>query len=187
MGDATKVLTDDSAGSIGDRKMPHDAREIANFILDHAAERGVPVSILKLLKLIYFAHGWHLAKHAAPLVKNRFEAWRDGPVVRALYENLPHSGDKPIQDRATKFDPRTGECYVASYSLHEEEKEFIRQIFEAYGYLHALRLSDITHESGSPWDKLWNDARGVSHPGMTITDASIREHFLRRHRKQAEH
>ena len=167
--------------------MPHDAREIANFFLDHAESRGVPVTIMSLLKLIYFAHGWHLARYEKPLVKNRFEAWQHGPVVRSVYECFQGIGNRPIQNRATRFDPLTATSAQAEYELSEEERTFLSQIFDAYADLHAFRLSELTHEPGSPWDQLWNVEDGSTNPGMLITDEKIRLHFMRRHHLQAEH
>ena len=168
-------------------KMSHDAREIANFFLDHADSRGVPLTIMSVLKLIYFAHGWHLARFGCPLVKNRFEAWQHGPVVRVVYDCFQAEGDKPIRDRATRFDPLTATSVPADYELDAEERSFLRQIFDTYAHLHAFRLSGLTHEPGSPWDQLWNEMDGSTNPGMRITDESIRDHFMRRHHLQAEH
>lgn len=167
--------------------MPHDAREIANFFLEYAEARGVPLTIMSILKLIYFAHGWHLARYERPLVKNRFEAWQYGPVVRSVYECFQGSGDKPIRDRASRFDPLTASYTIAEYNLTENEETFLKQIFDAYGSIHAYRLSGLTHEPGSPWDQLWNSTDGSTNPGMKISDKSIREHFLRRHHLQSEH
>lgn len=168
-------------------EMPHDARQIANFFLDHAETRGVPVTIMALLKLIYFAHGWHLARYERPLVKNRFEAWKHGPVVRSVYECFQGAGVNPIEGRATRFNPLTATSVPAEYDLGEDEQTFLVQIFDAYAHLHAFRLSGLTHEPGSPWDQLWNVADGSTTPGMRITDESIRNHFLRRHHLQPEH
>ena len=167
--------------------MAHDAREIANFFLDYADARRVPVTIMSLLKLIYFAHGWHLARFGRPLVKNHFEAWQHGPVVRVVYECFQGDGDRPIKDRAVRFDPLTATKAPAVYSLGAEEEGFLRQIFDAYGHLHAFRLSDLTHEPGSPWDQLWNEVDGSTNPGMRLSDESIRNHFLRRHHLQPAH
>lgn len=167
--------------------MPYDAREVANFVLDYADQKRLPLTIMALLKLIYFAHGWYLAKHGTPLVRNRFEAWRGGPVVRIVYEGLKGSGKQPIQKRLTRFDPVSGITYLASPHLREDDAHFVKNIVDVYGPLHAYKLSDITHEPGSPWDLIWNDACGSSHPGMVITNDRIRQHFLTRHHGQAEH
>ena len=167
--------------------MAHDAREIANFFLDHADSKGLRLTIMPLLKLIYFAHGWHLARFDRPLVTNHFEAWQHGPVVGAVYEAFQGSGDMPIATRANKFDPLTGTTSVAKYRLDEAERVFLTQLFDAYGHIHAFKLSAITHEPGSPWDQLWSSGGNLVHPGMRISNESIRFHFLRKHQHMEEH
>lgn len=159
--------------------MPHDARDIANFFLDYANEKNTSLTIMVLLKLIYFAHGWHLAKYEKPLIKNSFEAWKHGPVVRAVYECFDDLGDKPIKTRAKKFDPIKAEYFEATYNLNSEEQDLLRHVFEAYAHFHAFRLSDITHELDSPWQKIWNPEDSSSHPGMQISNDSIKAHFER--------
>ena len=82
--------------------------------------------------------------------------------------------------------PHRDQC-SSDYELDFEERSFLQQIFDAYAHLHAFRLSNLTHEPGSPWDRLWNEVDGSTSPGMRITNESIREHFLRRHHLQPEH
>ena len=40
---------------------PYDSRQIANSLIKISNERGVPMSIMRVLKLAYMAHGWALA------------------------------------------------------------------------------------------------------------------------------
>lgn len=157
--------------------MSFDAREVANFFLDCAVEQGAPLTNMSLLKLVYFAHGWHLTYFNEPLVKNRFEAWEYGPVVRVIYDHFKEFGDQPILDRATKFDPITQTHSNVEYSFSEELRKFLRGIFHSYAHMHAFRLSEITHETGSPWDAVWNQDKGAITPGMRIHDKEIRNHF----------
>lgn len=133
---------------------------------------------MALLKILYFAHGWHLAQTGAPLIRNEFEAWKQGPVVRVVYESFREHGENPIDSRATRFNPETGMREVVGYSLSEFETAFLRDISDAYSRLDALRLSDLTHESGSPWDAIWNAPDGRVTLGMRIPNATIREHFV---------
>jgi uncharacterized phage-associated protein len=167
--------------------MPYDAREIANYFLDQADEKGMELTIMSLLKLVYFAHGWNLAKFGQPLVENTFEAWEHGPVVRVLYECFHKAGSNPIKTRATKFDPITATRTLSNYALQPAETQFLRQIFSAYAHLHAFQLSHLSHERGSPWDDLWNQFDGSTNPGMKISNEKIRAHFLRRHNFETKH
>ena len=47
---------------------------------------------MKLQKLVYMAHGWNLAIHREPLVKERIEAWDGGPVMRSIWNQIRDYG-----------------------------------------------------------------------------------------------
>jgi uncharacterized phage-associated protein len=66
-----------------------------------------------------------------------------------------------------------------SYRLDQKQAALLRNVFGAYGHLEAFRLSDITHEPGSPWDMVWNAPRDKINLGMRISDESIQRDFLR--------
>jgi uncharacterized phage-associated protein len=156
--------------------MAYDAREIANFLLDHADSVNQDVTVMSLLKIIYFCHGWHLASTGQPLIKNRIEAWKYGPVIPILYEQFKMFRDKKISKRATAHNFNLGYDCPVTYKISNTDKDFIISVYKSYASLHAFRLSDITHEKNSPWDKVWNSSVRV---GMTITNNEIREHFLK--------
>ncbi|MFM9718924.1 Panacea domain-containing protein, partial [Streptomyces galilaeus] len=50
---------------------------------------------MTLLKVLYFAHAWHLAKYGKPLVAQPFEAWRHGPVNRVVYDQYKEYRERP--------------------------------------------------------------------------------------------
>ena len=58
--------------------LPYDSRHVANNIIDAANEKGSEVSITRLLKLAYMAHGWTLALLEKPLVNDYVQAWKYG-------------------------------------------------------------------------------------------------------------
>jgi len=155
----------------------HDARGVANYFLDRAKQRGIEVTVMTLLKVLYFAHGWYLAKHGRPLLAQPFAAWQHGPVNRVVYEQLKRWGAKPVQQPLKVFD--AGVCgYVdAVASLDDETARFLGNIFDYYARFHAFKLSDLTHERGSPWDVIWQAAESRAVPGMLIPDSLIIEWF----------
>jgi uncharacterized phage-associated protein len=60
--------------------------QVADAILKIAKEQGKPLTPLKLMKLVYIAHGWHMAIENQDLFNNRIEAWKYGPVIPDLYQ-----------------------------------------------------------------------------------------------------
>ena len=155
-----------------------DARELANFILDLAKEQGIGLSITSLLKIVYFAHGWHLAMFSEPLVGQPFEAWQHGPVVRVLYDCFKSESGDQIRTRARKLNPKTARFEVCEYSLQEPRKAFLKSILISYSRFHPYKLSEMTHEEGSPWHKVWTKSETESAPGMRIPNDHIRSYFL---------
>ena len=158
--------------------MTYDARAVANFFLDRGAANGCPVTIMSLLKILYFAHAWHLAKTDQPLVGQPFEAWKHGPVSRVVYEQFKGLGSKPILDRAKVINVETATFEPASYgNIDPTTAKFLEHIFDYYSQYHPYKLSDLTHEEGSPWDSVWTEATRKAVPGMVISNDSIRAWF----------
>lgn len=155
----------------------YDARGIANYFLDRACQRELEVTVMTLLKVLYFAHGWHLAKYGQPLVAQPFEAWQHGPVNRVVYDQLKRRGSKPIKDRMQVFDANICGYTDAVANFDEETSKFLDDIFDYYARFHAFHLSDLTHELGSPWDLVWQSAETRAVPGMLIPDSLIMNWF----------
>src|SRR5208282_4587731 len=65
---------------------------VANWFIENLSR----VDPLKLQKLVYFAHGWHLALRDQPLIDELVEAWDYGPVVPSLYHQFKRYGNQSI-------------------------------------------------------------------------------------------
>lgn len=58
-----------------DNNLPYPAIAIANYFLKLGKERGIAINPMKLNKLVYLAHGWHLALYDLSLIDEMVEAW----------------------------------------------------------------------------------------------------------------
>jgi len=155
----------------------YDARAISNYFLDRAAQRGGPLTVMTLLKILYFAHAWFLAKNQKPLIAQPFEAWQYGPVNRVVYDQFKDHGRKPIEKRAISLDPILGEFVDTAYKFDSDTEEFLAHIFDYYSQFHPYKLSDLTHEAGGPWDRIWSEAEKRAVPGMVIPNETIAAWF----------
>lgn len=158
--------------------MAYDARALANLLLDWAEDLRFPLTHMALHKILFYANGWFLAEHNMPLVKQPFEAWEHGPVLRSLYKAFKGAGKNPVADRASYFNPITNETSVLTADITPADSAFLCNILRAYGHVDALELSHMTHRKGSPWDQIWNSTTGRVSLGMTISDDLIRQDFL---------
>jgi uncharacterized phage-associated protein len=159
--------------------VPYDAREVANFFLDYADSREVPLTHLGLQKILYFAHAWYLAKYNVPLIGHKFEAWEYGPVIRVVFDQLKFLNRRKIDVRLKKIDPFTGAPFDAKYDFNDNTKVFLKNIFDYYGRIDPRALVDLTHEAGGAWEKVWKSTSQRSVVGMYIPDEAIKLWILR--------
>ena len=156
----------------------YDAREVANFILDTADKLLMPISHLSLQKILYFAHGWHYAYYNKPLIKNGFEAWQYGPVIRTVYESFRSCGDAPIiQLRAYSYDPIKNQKNLCNYNFLARQRHFLEGIFQEYGPLSAHNLVNMSHLPGSPWHLIWKRPKDQDAVGLYIPEHLIEDYF----------
>lgn len=97
-----------------------------------------PFSAMKLQKLAYYCQAWHLARHREPLFPDDVEAWREGPVVRALYDR-----------HRQQYEVREWPAGVAD-RLVGAERATVDWVVEKYGAFTAESLSRMTHQE-TPW------------------------------------
>lgn len=142
-----------------------DARIVANRFLDLAREGGRPLTPMQLLKLVYIAHGWTLALLHRPLIQQRVEAWRYGPVIRDLYNATRSYGRGSV----------TTPIPVAHEPLRQDENDMIQQVYTLYGDLDGIALSNITHMPNTPWA----DTYTPDEFGTVIHNNVIAAHYRR--------
>jgi uncharacterized phage-associated protein len=127
---------------------------------------------MKIQKLVYLAHGWNLALHGSPLIKQDVEAWPYGPVIRSLYDQFKKYRASPITEKA--YAPEGTE------PLDGNAKRLVEAVWSKYRPYSAIQLSMFTHEPGYAWDLTIKD-RG---PYSTIPNEIIRDEFVRRRQRK---
>ena len=128
----------------------HDSRAIANIFVEKSKNVEYPhqLTIMSLLKYVYFAHGWTLGYTGEPLICDEVQAWKFGPVIPKIYHAFRGKGFV-IRDKA--IDPDTEEPYKAEPS--ERQQNIINGVFDEYSKLGAFELSYATHHPDSPWSR----------------------------------
>ena len=123
---------------------PAAAMEIANwFLIKGWREEKYRCDQLKLYKLVYYAHAWHLGNGAGPLFSETVEAWPHGPVVPELYQAFNGAGRNPIFFLGG---------YLGSYSVYAGKLETnLEKIWKTYKKHSGISLSNATHHPGEPW------------------------------------
>ena len=154
---------------------------VANYFLSAAKRDRVPVTHLKLQKLVSIGYGFYLAAFGERLFDEHIEAWALGPVVPELYHEFKRFGYEPITKRATMFDHHNGRFYRPRVA-DPRAKAVLGFVWKRYGTRTASQLVQLTHARGTPWQKARAKAEKV------IDDSDVKEHYselARRLRRQA--
>ncbi|MCR6670337.1 Panacea domain-containing protein [Devosia ginsengisoli] len=146
---------------------------VANSFLVRAKDENDYIDPLKIQKLVYNLHGWHLATTGMPAVGERFEAWPKGPVLSSLYHRFKQYRWDPIARLAADINPTTGQFEAVTVPASDEQFQRIFDlVWNRYKGLNGTQLSALTHADGTPW------TRARSAQLEYIPDAWIRDHFV---------
>ena len=114
--------------------------DVAKYILEN---RGA-MSTWKLQKLCYYSQAWHQAWTEKRLIKEDFQAWRNGPVCPELF--AAHKEMFMISANEIDGDPN---------NLNDDEKDSINVVLKDYGNRDPYDLRTQTH-----FEAPWRIARG---------------------------
>jgi uncharacterized phage-associated protein len=99
--------------------------------------------------------------------------------VKVVRDAFKQFGGAPITSRATRLVLQTGAHEPVPPRISHRDAAFVETIFLAYDGYGPWQLSEMTHEEGSPWDRLWNADEPVGRLGLRIKNEEIQEHFAR--------
>ena len=148
--------------------MYNTSTQIANYFIKKSLATGKELSPMKLIKLSYIAHGWHLALYnGEPLLDEAIYAWKYGPVIHSLYHNFKAYGKGQI----------TNLYYDGTdYPFPENHKDdFLNKIWDTYSNYDGIALSAMTHQPGTPWDITWKKCGGAN--DVIIPNDLIQKHY----------
>jgi uncharacterized phage-associated protein len=138
---------------------------IANYFIRKSAETKVPLTPMKLIKLVYIAHGWYLALTGKPLIREPIEAWKFGPVIESLYHAFKRYGNSAIPLEA------------ATQAALKDEDRTVRQVldkvWDSYAKFTASQLGTLTHQANTPWSEVFDPNELYT----VIPNDVIKEHY----------
>ncbi len=127
-------------------QLPH----IANCILKRAHDEGMPITQMKLQKLMYLLYADYLQNNNAVLFPERFEPWKYGPVLSDVYNAFRKYGSSPIRKYLIDSD---GDYAMVSLSQNQELKRSLDRVWELFAGYTGIELSEITHRADGAWMK----------------------------------
>jgi uncharacterized phage-associated protein len=124
---------------------------IANYFLERARAEGQPLTPMQVIKLVYIAHGWHWGYFNSALINEPVEAWKFGPVIPSLYQDLKCYGSGFVQ---SSLRTPLGEEEALVHS--NDTLALLDHVWRRYNRFNGLQLSTLTHEPNTPWARSYS-------------------------------
>jgi len=134
------------------------AAQAAAYFLFRA---GKPLSVLKLMKLLYLAERRSFEKHSAPMIGDRLVSMDHGPVLSRVYNHM--NGEAASLDKGWEYwiSDRAGHDLALRRPVRSPEKELLElsdadqeileEIWKKFGRMDQWRLRDYTHRHCPEW------------------------------------
>ena len=143
-----------------------DTAKLALALLKNSDDDIVEyTSRLKLLKLLYYIQGYHLAMFNAPLFNDKMEAWLHGAIVPSVYKWLKNLTDEELQNQAMDNEQ------INALNLHPQQTKLISEVLKMYNKYSAYGLRDKTHTE-IPWLSVYEKGKNNE-----ITQDSLKNFF----------
>lgn len=150
--------------------MENNALSIANYFIDLAGKNNEKIKPLRLMKLVYIAHGYILAilnKSALNKRFDRVEAWKFGPVIPSVYHSFKIYGSDDIKEKTKIFTDEYSEEIpkIEEPTLEgEEERKVCDFVWKNYRSYSGSDLVTMLHREGTPWSIVYQKGQNVEIP-----------------------
>ncbi len=145
--------------------MKDNALSIANYFVDLAKKDNIGIKPLRLMKLVYIAHGYMLAILDRSVLDERFdrvEAWKYGPVIPSVYHSFKHFKNHPIEDKTVVA---VNETVFEEPVLNDEDaKKICEFVWSKYKHMDDMELVRLLHKKGTPWQMVYVEGENKEIP-----------------------
>lgn len=145
--------------------MIHDARSVANMMIQKGLEHDNPLTPLQVIKLTYYCQAWMLAMFGRPMFNQKVQAWQHGPIIPDVYHGVKQYGSNHV----------LSPIKVPHEIFDDEERHILREVYKVYGKFTGLELSSMTHMKGTPWDQVRKDGPLIYN--KVIDNDIIQKHY----------
>jgi uncharacterized phage-associated protein len=156
----------------------YEARKICNYLLANFDAVEFDLTNLRINKLLFFIHAESLRVRPAGLIRNHFEAWKLGPVVRPVFDTFKIYKENPIEAPALYLDYASGRRVPVPYDdILPADLDIIVREFKNYSRFTTGQLVSLSHERGGPWDTVYQLHLADATESPRIPNELIRKHF----------
>ena len=141
----------------------------ANNFIKRGTERDIPISNLKLQKLLYLLYTKYVHETGKLLFSDSVEAWQYGPVNVMVYAVCSSDGSNPITEMKSDNNGKTR--FLSEAGVFGEVFDFV---WSQYSKKSASELIGITHGVDNPnYITAWRRAYDSGGPGTALDEEDI--------------
>ncbi len=157
--------------------MKDSALSVANYFVQKSLEGDESLKPLKLMKLVYIAHGFMLAMLDRSVFNPKFdkvEAWKYGPVVPSVYHSFKSFRNQPIDKKTViaKSEDSINFTFEEPMLIDEEAIVVCNMVWKRYKEYPDGKLVDILHGAGTPWKRCY-----IPDMNMPIPDGLTKAYY----------
>jgi len=123
---------------------------MSNNFLVRAHQQKVPITAMKIQKMLYFLYRDYIISTGNALFSERFSTWKYGPVLESVYHTYKNFGANSIK----------GYGGIPAYSIDEKGDPNLMKIIDSIWLkslpYNGIELSLLTHRPTSAWYKAWS-------------------------------
>ena len=147
--------------------MSYISSTIAGYFIERSNQESAPLSVLQLIKFVYISHGWNLALNDTPLIYDKIEAWKYGPVMPSLH-NLFEINNFSKDDLVENFLKEEASC------IKYADRSLLNKVYVKYKNVSSEDLKELMHQKDTPWYRIWDDEKGRN---QIIDDDATKKYF----------
>jgi uncharacterized phage-associated protein len=156
----------------------YEARKICNFLLANFDAVEFDLTNLRMNKLLFFIQAGALRQLPEGLIRNHFEAWQYGPVIKPVFDAFKVHKESPITGPAQYLDYSSGQRVPVPFDdIPEEHRKIIVREFMNYSRFTTGQLVQLSHEANGPWDIVYRAYLADPTVSPRIPNQLIRRHF----------
>ena len=119
--------------------------DLANHFLKHSFRDKIPVNLMKLQRLAYYACVMYLQETETPMIDEHFYVWKYGAVLHSLYYKFSVYKDEPIGKYARDA---KGKIWVVN---SPEADACCAYVWSKFRNMPTIELAERAHGDGSGW------------------------------------
>ena len=143
---------------------------LSNNILHRAKKENVPVTPMKLQKLLYYVCAKYMKETNRYPLSEPFEVWKYGPVIPSVYAEFKPYGSSKITDFARNGAGRAKMVDEEENPILHGALEYVWHTFKGFT---GVALSERTHQRGSGWYAAYQRNEEVIQEEDILKDATL--------------